>query len=227
MNNNPNVNLNTPYLYHRFKHLSWGAILAGAVVGTGLSFLLNLFCVAIGLSVMTTSSDGVTALAVGGFLGLLISVIVAMFVAGMTAGYMARPLCSKRNLGIFYGFATWSVALILVAILASHMSHFVTNYTNYIYNRPDVVNVVNNNVTPAVTASTQSNPTEVTINAQKAVNNVGYGAFVVFFLFFMGALSSSFGGYCGMVCKRKHDDMECGDNMIGKNCHQPDNIDVK
>lgn len=216
MNSNSNQMVGDSHLYHRFKHISWSAIIVGALVGIGLNFLFNLFCASIGLAVITTTKDGATALAIGGFIGLLISVIVAMFVAGMTAGYLARPFCFKRNLGVLYGFTTWSFALVLTVFFAAHMSHFVTSYTNYIYNRPATVNVVNNDTSPAVSGTTQTNPADVTVNTQKAVNDVGYAAFLVFVLFFVGALSCSLGGHCGMGCKGK-DDMEC-DSGLGKNC---------
>jgi hypothetical protein len=69
-------------------------------VGVGLSFLLNLFSIAIGLSLVTTSKEGIASLAIGGFLGLVISAIAAMFVAGTTSGYLGRSCCAKRNLGV-------------------------------------------------------------------------------------------------------------------------------
>lgn len=221
MSTDPNVIIKDSTLsqYHhcRPKSFSWSAIFAGAFVGIGLTFLLNLFCVSIGLSIVKTSTEGVTALAVGSFIGLLISIIVAMFAAGMTAGYLARPFCFKRNLGILYGFIAWCLALILGVILATHMTRYVTSYTEYVNNRPAVVSVVNNDVSPAVSVAAKTkaktNQSDVTVNAQKAVNNLGYSAFVVFVLFFVGALSSCFGGHCGMLCKCKYDDLECDESL--------------
>jgi hypothetical protein len=216
MSTDPNVIIKDSALsqYHhcRPKCLSWSAIFAGAIVGIGLTFLLNLFCVSIGLSIVKTSAEGVTALAVGGFIGLLISIIVAMFAAGMTAGYLARPFCFKRNLGVLYGFIAWCLALVLGVLLAAHMTRYVASYTEYVNNRPAVVNVVNNDVSPAVTVADKTTQSDVTVNAQKAVNNLGYSAFVIFVLFFVGALSSCFGGHCGMVCKCKYE--ECCDDSL-------------
>lgn len=217
MNNDTSMLVNAPHHYYRCKKISWSAILVGAVVGVGLNFLLNLFCVAIGLSVITTNQDGVTALAVGGFIGLLISVIVAMFVAGMVSGYLGRAFCPKRNLGVLYGFTAWSVALIFIVVLATHMTQFVTSYTNFLYNQTPAVNMVNNDISPAVTATTQTTPAQVTVNAQKAVNTVGYSAFLVFVLFFVGAFSASLGGHFGMGRKCKEDDMQCNNDSLRKN----------
>ncbi|MHB1949208.1 MAG: hypothetical protein ACYCQI_13960 [Gammaproteobacteria bacterium] len=193
------------------KRMSWTAILVGALVGIGIDFLLSLFCIAIGLAVFKTTSDGAYAFALGGFLGLLISVIVAMFTAGMVAGYLARPYCFKRNLGVLYGFTTWTVALLLTVIFAASTSKFITSYTQYIYpsTTAAVVSVANNDTSPAVTANTQATPTEVTVNAQKATNDVGTAALIVFVLFFVGALSSCFGGHCGMLCRHDEREVTC------------------
>ena len=55
-----------------------------------------------------------------------------MSVAGYTAGYLGRHSCSGCNLGILYGFTTWSVALLLTAIVTSHVGNYVSSYSNHI-----------------------------------------------------------------------------------------------
>lgn len=185
---------------YKVRCVSWSAIVIGALVGVGLSFLLNLFSVSIGLSLVTTSQSGMTTLAVGGFVALLISVFVAMFVAGTTAGYLGRSHCLKRNLGVIYGFTAWCLALILSVLLASHILKFVSNYTNFITNQATVSITQNTNM-PAVTAVQKgANTSAVVVNTQKATNNLGYASFLVFILFAVGALASCFGGHFGMTC---------------------------
>ena len=181
------------------KCISWSAIVVGALVGIGLSFLLNLFSVAIGLSIVTTSKEGMMSLAIGGFVGLVISSIVSMFFAGTAAGYLGRSYCAKRNLGVLYGFTTWSLALILTALLTSHIGHYVSNYSDFITN-PTVIVVTHDRNMPAMSQSTQNNTSVVTVNAQKATNNLGITSFLIFILFFVGAIASCFGGYFGMAC---------------------------
>lgn len=174
--------------------ISWTAIFTGAIVGIGLSFLFNLFSVAIGLSVFTMS-EGIAGLAVGGLIGLAISAIVAMFLAGMVAGYLGRPYCFRRNLGILYGFTTWCLALILTALLTSYVGRYVVSYSNFIAN-PTVIVA---EVAPAAANEAHANM----VSTERAANTFGVGAFVVFVLFFIGAVASCFGGHCGMVCKDK------------------------
>lgn len=119
----PNVtNLNP------FKRLSWTAIFIGAIVGIGLSFLLGLFGAAIGLSMFSMGANGDITLAVGGLIGIAICIIVSMLAAGYTAGYLGRLYCPRRNLGILYGFSAWTVALMLSAILTTHMSAYLSSF---------------------------------------------------------------------------------------------------
>ncbi len=199
---NEQCNIPIHHMYH-LKRISWSAIVVGALIGTGLSFLLNLFSVAIGLSIVKTTHDGLVSLAVGGFIGLLIGAIVAMFFAGFTAGYLGRPYSMRRNLGVVYGFTTWCLAFVLMMLLASHVGRYVTSYSSFIVNPTPVV-FTNNQSVPVI--STNTSGSEVVVNNQSATNNLGYSAFLIFILFFVGAISSCFGGHYGMTCKTCNDD---------------------
>jgi len=205
--------------------------MAGALVAIGLSFLLNLFGVAIGLSAFSNSPEGTTAFAVSGFVGLVIAAFVSMFMGGWVAGHLgsrgcssngcscnsctnngsASNCCNKRKSGELYGFAAWCLALIFTIILASPVSHFITQYNNVVNPYTTTVKMTNNEDAPLVTTQTRTSPstnattTQMTVNTEKAVNTLGQAAFITFFLFFIGALASCFGGHCGMAmcCKRK------------------------
>lgn len=183
---------------HRCFHkcFSWTAVFSGALVGIGLSFLLNIFSVAIGLSIFSTS-NGVMSLAVGGFIGLIIGIIVSMFVSGWVAGYLGRPFCFKRNLGILYGFVTWCLALIITILLMSYVGRYITSFSNAISN-PTMIIVAAEENTPS-TQSTGGRAMQMT--ATKAVNTVGFTTFIVFVLFFIGAISACTGAAYGMSYK--------------------------
>ncbi len=193
------------------KCISWSAIIVGALIGIGLSFLLSLFSIAIGLSIVTTSKEGLVSLAIGGFLGLAISSIVSMFVAGTAAGYLGRSYCVKRNLGVLYGFTTWCLALILTTLLTSNMGHYVSSYSAFITNPTAVIASEDRNM-PAMSQSIQDNTSVVTVNTQKATNALGYTSFLMFVLFFLGALACCFGGHFGMACN------SCSEGYCKKHC---------
>lgn len=175
-----------------FKCISWSAIIIGALVGIGLSFLLNLFSLAIGLTAFTTNDTGMTAVAIGGFLGFVIGTIVSMFVAGYTAGYLGRRYTAGRNLGVIYGFSAWCLALLLMIAFANPVASFVSSYSGYVTDHKRVM-INNPYQTPSPSNGMSSAQTE------QSANDAGKAGLVLFVLFFLGALSSSFGGYYGML----------------------------
>ena len=201
---NEAINVSHCCNHHHFKRISWTAIVIGAIVGVGLGFLLNLFGTAIGLSAFTLSNDGAIVLAVGGLIGIIIGIIASMLAAGYAAGYFGRLYCPQRNLGIVYGFTTWSVALLLSAVVGAQVSAYVTSYSN----------TISHSVFVAVTDKTHSSP-EVSLKTaaedghQKIIemtvshSSLAWSAFSVFALFFIGALASCVGACWGMSCKRE------------------------
>lgn len=202
------------------SRVCWSAVFAGAVVGIGLSFLLNLFSVAIGLSFVSTTKEGLVTLAVGGFIGMAIGVVAAMFTAGFTAGYLGQKHCTKRNLGCLYGFCAWCLALILTALLATNMARYVNFYTDFSRNPTMVVDTsvahtavnapMTKNMHPAA-VNTHTNPV-MDVKTQDAVNNLGITSLLIFVLFILGAFASALGGHCGM------------NHCCNKQCDRKDNI---
>jgi hypothetical protein len=180
--------------YCGIKCLSWSSIIAGALVAIGLSFLLNLFSTAIGLSIYKVSPEGVSKLAVGGMLAFAIGIIATMFFSGWVAGYFGRSHCDKKCCGALYGLTTWCLALILMIMLMLPFSRFVTSYTNYL-----------SHTQMSTTISSKINETSsVTIQSEADVGDLSKGAFVLFLLFFLGALASTCGGHVGVcICKNK------------------------
>jgi hypothetical protein len=190
---------------HHFKRVSWTAIFIGAIVAIGLTFLLNLFGVAIGLSAFTMGTDGAIVLAVGGLIGIIIGVIASMLAAGYAAGYLGRLHCPKRNLGVIYGFTTWCVALILSAVIGAQISSYVTSYSNAISH--SVLVSSQDKTHPSTTLTVKTTPSALstgqkTIKLTTSPNGLAWGALSVFAIFFIGAFASCLGACWGMGCKR-------------------------
>ncbi|STX28342.1 Uncharacterised protein [Legionella beliardensis] len=191
--------------YPSWKRISWSAVFVGALVGVGLGFLLNLFGIAIGLTAFTINSDtGATAVAIGGLIGMLIGIIASMVAAGYTAGYLGRHYCPKRNIGVIYGFTTWTLALLLSAIVTAHIGNYVASYTNNMARTGTVLSKNNTMATAAnsltATSTQAGNGGQNTVAASP--ESLAVSAFIVFVLFFIGALASCFGAVWGMNCKR-------------------------
>lgn len=181
---------------HECKCLSWKPIIAGALVAVGLSFILNLFSVAIGLTAFTAESNGAETLAIGGLIGTSIGIIVSMFVAGWIAGYLGSRYCVKRHLGSLYGFLTWCLALIIGILLASHAQDYITFYTHSLSGTTHVVAQAQGVTNTSAAIST---PTE----------NVVISTYILFCLFFLSALACCLGGHAGMLYVNK--DEKIGD----------------
>lgn len=182
--------------------LCWTAIFAGALVGLGLGFLLNLFGVAIGLSAYH-SNQNETLIAIGGVVGLLIGVIIAMGVSGFVAGYAGRFRHCYCHWGVIYGFVTWSLTLILSALLVIPTMHYMALYEESL--NPALVATEISKASEAKTSTTKEQAASTALN--QTVKHPASLGWVVFILFFVGAFSSCLGACWGMRCKK-----ECSSN---------------
>lgn len=189
-------------------HICWSAIFAGAIVGLGLGFLLQLYGIAIGLSAYSSSTVGATTIAVGGLIGLFVGVIISMGVAGYVTGYLGRFHYGHCHGGVIYGFVTWGIALLLSAIFFLPLSHYAAEATEGM-NSAEVVKHYGN-LAQSVDA-TAKNVSVTSKNEKTAINQseikisprtLTGSSWIVFGLFFIGALASCIGACCGMGCRK-------------------------
>jgi hypothetical protein len=191
---------------HNHKRICWSAIFIGAFVGVGLGFLLHLFGVAIGLSAYSASPKGEEVVAIGGVLGLLIGAIVSMVASGYATGYLARCHCPHRNLGILYGFTTWSVALILSALIVMPVSQYVSVYTSSLAPsvvggaRGNTVNVQTTTVSDETTGKVKAVSKTIATTPAITPKELAWGAWIIFIMFFIGAFFSCLGACWGIGC---------------------------
>lgn len=202
------------------KCISWSAIVAGALVALGLTFLLNLFSTAIGLTIYSVDAEGVSTLKIGGMLGFAIGIIASMFFAGWVAGYFGKSHCFTKCCGALYGFTTWCLSLVLAVLLMMPFSHFVSNYTHYLAHTvaSDVVTATSDTA-GTVERKIPAKPTPSTANtsgeAEETLGDLSLGAYVLFIMFFLGALAATCGGHVGVVCCCRKEGC-CG--TCGPNC---------
>lgn len=201
INQNPIVT-ERGYPIHRIHRLCWSSIFGGAFVGVGLTFLLHLYGVAISLSAFSSSQHGAAVLAIGGLIGMLIGVIAAMGAAGFVAGYLGRFHYYPIHGGVIYGFITWSLAIFLSAVMIGPLTHYVADYGNSLAN-PSMMDV------PSADVSIAAQNNVAVVNGQKVVApspaELAWGGWIIFGMFFIGALSSCVGASCGIRCKREDD----------------------
>jgi len=103
----------------------WRAIIAGAVVASGVSFTLHAFAAGIGLSVMSSAPtwrDSTPLLWVISGIYLLLVALCAFGVGGYIAGRLGAPIgadtVETEALDGLQGLATWGLAILIAAVLA-------------------------------------------------------------------------------------------------------------
>ena len=188
--------------------IAWSAIFSGALIGVGLGFLLHLFSAAIGLSAYSSSPDGAKVIAIGGILGLLVGVIASMGVAGFVAGYLGRYHYNHCNGGVIYGFLTWSMALLLSAIFVIPLTYYIAASNRDLAPSSVIANPVmqvtdDNATTTDLTSLNQNNEQRAKQPTPTEKNAMAWSAWIIFILFFIGALASCIGACYGMNCRRQ------------------------
>ena len=192
-----------PARYHYL--VCWSSIFAGAFVGVGLGFLLHIYGMAISLSAFSSSQEGASVIAVGGLLGMLVGVIASMAAAGFVAGYLGRYHYYHIHGGVIYGFITWSLALLMSAVIAGPMMHYVSLYENSLTHTVTVESSTSNTTKEnKITTIKQKKDTNLAV-AKVGPTELAWTGWIVFALFFVGALSSCIGACCGMRCKRQEE----------------------
>lgn len=187
-------------LKNHHSHVCWSAVFAGAFVGIGLGFLLHLFSIAIGLSAYSSNTtSGAQTVLIGGVIGLLIGVIVSMGAAGYVAGYLGRFKQCYCHGGIIYGFVTWSLALVLSAVLIIPFTHYISFYNYSLANTVVAQTSRDQNVSAQ---AAESNPT-APVEAKATPKELAWSGWIMFVLFIIGAFSSCIGACCAMKCKRE------------------------
>ncbi len=100
--------------------LSWGAVFAGLVVATALQVVLTVLGAGIGFAAWEPG-ESARGLGLGAGIWAILSVLISLFVGGMTAGRLAGIL--TRRDGVLHGILLWGLSTILtVWLLASGAS---------------------------------------------------------------------------------------------------------
>src|SRR5215470_4100107 len=105
-----------------YSRISWGAVLAGAVVAAATMILLSLLGVAFGasgLNIMQTTADDLKSFGVGAGIWGAINMILSMAFGGYVA---ARLSGTHSHLdGELHGITVWAVALLLATVLLARV----------------------------------------------------------------------------------------------------------
>lgn len=116
----PTVHENAPYAY---SLISWGSVLAGAVIALAIGGMLSLAGLAIGATALDPADSGSAAsVGVGAGLWLALSTILGMLVGGYVAARSAHN--PDHHEGALHGASVWAVGFVLAFFLTGS---FATN----------------------------------------------------------------------------------------------------
>ncbi len=187
------------------KKICWKSIFAGALVGFGLTFLLQLFDKAIGITIFSVNTSGAEAIVLGGFLGSIVGIIASMFFSGWIASYLSRSYFFDRRIGALYGLLVWCLTLLISLFFMNHMS-FSSNETQNNSERPSESIVGMNTIqTAAIISSQSTEKPNSNLIGNKPIEKEGLSLYLSFILFFLGAVSACFGGYFGLKEEKERD----------------------
>lgn len=180
--------------------ISWSAIFAGAIAGVGANFLFNLLALSLGIDSFSIDSPGETRFSYSGIAGFILFAVLAMFFTGFIAGILT-PKFKNKIWGLLYGFLSWCVLLIFTIILITNFIQYTAFHTNFSSNLV-AVKIQNNSPMLTETKAHALKNTPLSFNIETHKKIITLNAYFTFFLFFVGALSSMFGGLTGYSFSR-------------------------
>jgi len=193
---------------HTTSRISWSAIIAGAILAVGLSFLFHLLTVGIGLSSVTRTEKGIEILVISILAWSFVGSYIIYFISGWVAGDIARPHCASPWKGMFYGFLVWALALLISTIFMTQITGLTSSVLKTSVVRVETASAVSVNAPAARKAynpHNPSNPNVINEEAKEVAEGTGIASLAAFVLFLAGALGGTFGGYYGLKYYRKGD----------------------
>lgn len=143
---------NTVGMSHLVRRLSWGAILAGAIIALIVMFALYMLGLAIGAASVNPAReiDPLTpALGVGTVIWLATSTIIGLFLGGVTAGRMSGT--ADEGDGALHGVVTWAVVMaISLFMLTTTIGGVISGVTSAFASVVSTVGQAGGDVAPEV-----------------------------------------------------------------------------
>lgn len=101
------------------KGMSWGAVIAGALVALMTTLLLTLLFAGIGLTSLNPASDQtpLQGLGTGSIVAIVITNLLSLFLGGWVTGRLAR--LPRRGDNFLHGVLTWTVLTLLTLFLVT------------------------------------------------------------------------------------------------------------
>lgn len=102
------------------NEISWGAVIAGAIIGLVVQLILNVVGIGIGLSTVNAvagDSPSASSISIGAGIWWVISGIIAAGIGGYLAGRLSgKP---SQSTTAYHGLISWAVSVLVVVYLVS------------------------------------------------------------------------------------------------------------
>lgn len=209
--------------------VSWGAVLAGAIIALATQIVLTLIGVAIGLATVnpaTGDSPTGTALGAGAAIWFVVSSLISLFLGG----YIAARLAGKVN-GWLHGLTTWGTLTLLMLMLlttaAGQLIGAASGLTNFAVNNSDKTSQLR--LPPALQQQVDQLKTQATDPqvreaqardaGEKTAKGGAVGTGAAAFGMILGAIAAALGGKMGQRGSRhlafETDEVESRRTRIG------------
>lgn len=100
------------------RRVSWGAIIAGAIITFVVQIMLGLLGIGIGLATVDPAGDGTPNLSAFGTTGgiwAIVTVLIATFIGGYSAARLSGV--TTRGESVLHGVVTWATSTLLIIYL--------------------------------------------------------------------------------------------------------------
>lgn len=122
----PSAVVGTPVLVtgtvSRTARISWGAIVAGAVIALAIGLMLNILGAAVGAAMVDTSTRQLpvaSSLGIGAAVWLLVANLIALSIGGYAASRLSGT--TDGTDGTLHGIAVWAATLLISVVLLGNL----------------------------------------------------------------------------------------------------------
>jgi hypothetical protein len=112
---------------HTTKRISWGSIIAGAIIAIMIQALLNILFLGLGFNAVDPATDAnpLAGIGTGTIFGFIFVTAVSLFVGGLVASRLATA--TRKFDALLHGIMVWAVTTMLSVFLVSSAAGSVFN----------------------------------------------------------------------------------------------------
>ncbi len=186
------------------KSISWGAILAGALLALVVQLMLSVLGIGIGASTINPLSEQNPAdgIGTGAAIWFVVSSLIALFAGGWVAGHLAGV--ARNSDRALHGILTWGLTtLVTFYLLTTAIGGLIGGTANLLTRGMSAVNVDSRTINRVENAIPSANTVANQLPSEQRTREVGSAAasgvakagIWTFIFMLVGAIAAAIGGY--------------------------------